>query len=71
MENKKVKIEVAIGIILLLAIIIGGIFWMQGRSEVLLNGGQQPSAQKLPKEQFYYNDTNHFGLTVPPGWYSA
>jgi len=33
MENKKVKSEIALVIILLLAIIIGLSFWMRGKNE--------------------------------------
>lgn len=37
MINKKVASEIAIGIILLIAVVIGGIFWMQSRDAVISN----------------------------------
>ncbi len=34
MTNKKIASEVAVGIILLIAIIIGGVFWLQSKKDI-------------------------------------
>lgn len=56
MFNKKIASEIAVGIIVFLAVIIGGIFWLQGKNAVTSNqspvnnnqkqGEQQPEIQK-------------------------
>lgn len=49
MTNKKVASEIAVGIILLITIVIGGIFWVQNKesmiSDQVLVENQEPAAQ--------------------------
>lgn len=54
MHNKKIASEIAIGITLLLAIIIGGIFWVQDRKQEALDvivglGDNQPVRRGIEK----------------------
>lgn len=50
MFNKKIASEIAVGIILLLALVIGGIFWLQGKQAVSVVENAQPVVEK-PKAQ--------------------
>ena len=54
MINKKISSEIAIGIILILAIIIGGSVWLQEKNQELVNQAAVPVVQKStiqPAEQ--------------------
>lgn len=50
MLNKKIASEIALGIIVLLALLIGGIFWMQGKNSVTENAQQATDNQKMQKQ---------------------
>jgi hypothetical protein len=54
MKNK-IKIEVAVGIILFVAVIIGGIIWLSARNEINLASQQKISTAK-PFESLSIND---------------
>lgn len=75
--NKKIASEIAIGVILLLAIVIGGIFWLQNKKEmsvvqpVVIQPVQQtPITQpvdEIANWQTYANDTFGFSFKYPKG----
>ncbi|KKQ50628.1 MAG: hypothetical protein US70_C0034G0006 [Parcubacteria group bacterium GW2011_GWD2_38_11] len=52
MLNKKIASEIALGIIVLLAIVVGGIFWMENGKEVVNNS--KPVIEKEPTEKVVY-----------------
>jgi len=58
--NKKIASEIAIGIILLLAIMIGGIFYWQNK-----NSGQQPEQRACTEEAKLCDDGSYVSRTGP------
>lgn len=73
--NKKIASEIAIGIILILTIVIGGIFWLQskkGKQQPAVNNqipqpaiNQQQSADETIDWQTYKNNKLGFEINIP------
>lgn len=60
MNNKKIASEVAVGIILLIAIIIGFLFWLNGKREIVTENNFQPAANN----QEIKSKTNEVACTM-------
>lgn len=59
MNNKKIASEFAIGIILLIAVVIGGIFWIQNKNtQVLDDAGMMVTQQPIKKIQDLKKNNN-------------
>lgn len=71
--NKKIAGEIAVGIILILVIVIGGIFWMQGKKEVVATQTESKSATASKKVDNVSNNLmrSDYGISfqVPTGWH--
>lgn len=66
--NKKIASEIALGVILLLAIIIGGIFWMQNKKEEkTAQAPAKTTAQSLKDSRLIVTDYG-FKFSVPARW---
>lgn len=66
--NKKIASEVALGVILLLAIVIGGLFWMQNKKEVETTQMPAKNATSLKDSNLVASDYG-FKFSVPAGWH--
>ncbi|HPN54815.1 MAG TPA: hypothetical protein PLB52_02675 [Candidatus Moranbacteria bacterium] len=73
--NKKIVSEIAIGIIALFAIVVGLLFWMQGKNEVsyqlpVVKPATNQSAQtdETVDWQIYKNDDNNFEIKYHSFW---
>jgi hypothetical protein len=65
--NKKIPTELAVGIILIIAVVIGGIFWMQNKKE---DKTIQMPAKKIDNANNNLTSSNYgFNFAVPDGWH--
>ena len=81
MINKKISSEIAVGIILLVAIIIGGVFWLQNKAQAPVTAPvttqpatvaqtpvTQPAVDETANWKTYTNTKYGFELKTPQDW---
>ena len=66
--NKKIASEVALGVILLLAIVIGGLFWMQNKKEEKTAQTPAKTTAQSSKDSRIVATDYGFKFSVPVGW---
>src|SRR6266567_1387611 len=76
--NKKIASEIAVGIVLFLAIVIGGVFWLQSKKvqapipQQVINQSavktQAPTEQSKDNSRVYTNDKFGFSVQIPHDW---
>lgn len=65
--NKKIASEIAVGVILILVVVVGGIFWMQNKKEV--NTIQAPVKKVVNVDNNRVSSDYGFNFSVPAGWH--
>jgi len=71
--NKKVASEIAVGVLLLIAVAVGGVFWIQSKKEIPATQTESKSSIK-PKKVNTVSDNlvrsdYGIGFSVPAGWH--
>jgi hypothetical protein len=61
--NKKIASEVAVGVVLFIAIVVGGIFWMQGKKDKVSTVQSNEQEKQVTQEA-----QKIFSVEVPAGW---